>query len=231
MWLVGTLIIPQDMASALIWHSPALHSWATRFRTSTAAGHCCMNSSQNRLSSKSCAMTRHALNVKRCKTFQSHQCSFFKISTVKHFNQFCHFYILFFQSRLAWKYIVGTPYSWGSGPMDLTIQTKNKWKKLPLKKCVWTFFSGHHPWTTPTSTTILPQRWHCTESPRNPETSYSTWRTYGSHACIFSPIIHEGVRSHRFGIWGWLCNQFPQNTTKRLSKKPLSQSLLWCSFH
>lgn len=43
----------------------------------------------------------------------------------------------------------------------MTIQTKNMWKKHPLKKCVWTFFSGHYPWTTLTSTTILPQRWHC----------------------------------------------------------------------
>lgn len=40
---------------------PGLHSWATRFRTSTAAGHCWMNSSQKELSSNSCAITRHAL--------------------------------------------------------------------------------------------------------------------------------------------------------------------------
>lgn len=97
-----TTSIPHGTAQALTGHSPALHSWATRFRTSTAAGHCCINSSQNRLSSKSCAMTRHALNVKRSTTFQRHQCSFFKISTVKYFNQLCHFYILFFHSRLAW---------------------------------------------------------------------------------------------------------------------------------
>lgn len=43
---------------------PGLHSWATKFRTSTAAGHCWMNSSQNELSSNSWAITRHALNRK-----------------------------------------------------------------------------------------------------------------------------------------------------------------------
>lgn len=62
---------------------PALHSCATRLSTSTAAGHCCMNSSQNKLSSKSWAMTRHALNVKRFIIFQSHQCSFSKKLTMK----------------------------------------------------------------------------------------------------------------------------------------------------
>ena len=65
---------------------PALHSWATRLRTSTAAGHCCMNSSQNKLSSKSWAMTRHALNVKRFTIFQGHQWSFSKKPTVKNIS-------------------------------------------------------------------------------------------------------------------------------------------------
>lgn len=41
--------------------SPGLHSCATRLRTSTAAGHCWMNSSQKELSSRSCAITRQAL--------------------------------------------------------------------------------------------------------------------------------------------------------------------------
>lgn len=35
-----------------------------------------------------------------------------------------------FHSRLALKYIAGPPYLWGSGPMDLTIQTENAWKQL-----------------------------------------------------------------------------------------------------
>lgn len=43
---------------------PGLHSCATKLRTSTAAGHCWMNSSQNELSSNSWAITRHALNGK-----------------------------------------------------------------------------------------------------------------------------------------------------------------------
>lgn len=55
------------------WHiwicSPGLHSWATRLRTSTAAGHCWMNSSQKELSSRSWAITRHALT----KNKQKHQ--------------------------------------------------------------------------------------------------------------------------------------------------------------
>lgn len=34
-------------------HVPGLHSCATRLRTSTAAGHCWINSSQNELSSSS----------------------------------------------------------------------------------------------------------------------------------------------------------------------------------
>ena len=41
--------------------SPGLHSWATRLSTSTAAGHCWINSSQKELSSKSCAITKQAL--------------------------------------------------------------------------------------------------------------------------------------------------------------------------
>lgn len=47
-----------------VCYIPGLHSWATKFRTSTAAGHCWMNSSQNELSSNSWAITRHALNRK-----------------------------------------------------------------------------------------------------------------------------------------------------------------------
>lgn len=47
-----------------VGYIPGLHSWATKFRTSTAAGHCWMNSSQNELSSNSWAITRHALNRK-----------------------------------------------------------------------------------------------------------------------------------------------------------------------
>lgn len=53
------------------WHicicSPGLHSWATRLRTSTAAGHCWMNSSQKELSSRSWAITRHALTKNKQK--------------------------------------------------------------------------------------------------------------------------------------------------------------------
>lgn len=48
-----------------VGYIPGLHSWATKFRTSTAAGHCWMNSSQNELSSNSWAITRHALKRKR----------------------------------------------------------------------------------------------------------------------------------------------------------------------
>lgn len=44
---------------------PGLHSWATRLRTSTAAGHCWMNSSQKELSSSSCAITKQALRETR----------------------------------------------------------------------------------------------------------------------------------------------------------------------
>lgn len=97
------------------WYSPALHSWATRFKTSTAAGHCWMNSSQNRLSSKSCAMTRHALNVKRFTIFQSHQCSFFKTSTVKTL-QIYHLYFLFFSQQTVFEI-----YSWPSISMGVWI--------------------------------------------------------------------------------------------------------------
>lgn len=131
------------------WHSPALHSWATRFRTSTAAGHCCMNSSQNRLSSKSCAMTRHALNAKRFTIFQSHQCSFFKSSTVKTLQSNLSFLFLIFFSQQPGFEI----YSWpsmpmGSGPMDLTLQTENIWKSFSHSKCTWIFPAGHCPQTT-----------------------------------------------------------------------------------
>lgn len=54
----GNLLRTQSVRWA---SSPGLHSCATRLSTSTAAGHCWMNSSQKELSSRSCAITRHAL--------------------------------------------------------------------------------------------------------------------------------------------------------------------------
>lgn len=86
-----------------------------------------------------------------------------------------------------------------------------------ISRRVWTYGYDHPNWTTLTSTTILPQHWHYTWSPRNPETPSVHGGHMGPMLVYFVPFYTK--------VWEATGLAFADGSVTSSSKTPWSGCL------